>query len=82
MELFLVPLMVVVVVAVVKIFTPVVQVEKSQSNPTQKIQSGIRDTLGLDDDQSTKGEGCKDQTGMSVGPTAKVKSHYETSPDW
>ena len=33
--------------------------EKSQLNPTQKIQY-----------QSTRGEGCKDQTGMSVGPAA------------
>ena len=28
--------------------------------------------LSQDDDQSTRGEGCKDQTGMSVGPAAKV----------
>ena len=49
------------------------QLQKVSTQPnTENSVSGVQDRLSQDDDQPTRREGCKDQTGMSVGPAAKV----------
>ena len=49
------------------------QLRKVSTQPnTENSVFGVRDRLSQDEDQPTKGEGGKDQTGMSVGTAAKV----------